>query len=150
MAAFERAVRAYDAQPWAKEKGALRATTQAAAFRDAFNTFYQVALEARNERLEITRGQWPNLPHLPVNGTDVLTGPLDDAYTAGIQAALSDRLDLMNARGQVVDAYRQIAVQANSLQGVFNVQYNLRLRAHPPGEPTVRVLRRSDQPPASD
>ncbi len=31
----------------------------------------------------------------------------------------------MNARGQVVDAYRQIAVQANSLQGVFNVQYDL-------------------------
>ena len=62
--------------------------------------------------------------HLPVNGTDVLTGPIDDAYTAGIQAALSNRLDLMNARGQVVDAYRQIAVQANSLQGVFNVQYN--------------------------
>jgi hypothetical protein len=31
----------------------------------------------------------------------------------------------MNARGQVVDAYRQIAVQANSLQGVFDVAYDL-------------------------
>jgi len=30
----------------------------------------------------------------------------------------------MNARGQVVDAYRQIAVQANSLQGVLNVEYD--------------------------
>jgi hypothetical protein len=50
---------------------------------------------------------------------------LDEAYTAGIQAALSARLDLMNARGQVVDAYRQIAVTANSLQGVFDVRYDL-------------------------
>ena len=104
---------------------ALRSSIQAGAFRDAFNAFYQVSLEGRNERLATTRTQWPVLPSLPVNGTDVLAAPLDDAYTAGIQAALSDRLDLMNARGQVVDAYRQIAVQANSLQGVFNVQYDL-------------------------
>ena len=90
-----------------------------------FNAFYQVVLEGRNERLAIARTQWPALPSLPVNGTDVLTAPLDEAYTAGIQAALSDRLDLMNARGQVVDAYRQIAVQANSLQGVFDVRYDL-------------------------
>ena len=36
----------------------------------------------------------------------------------------------MNARGQVVDAWRQIKVQANSLQGVFNVQYDL-TQCHP-------------------
>ena len=45
--------------------------------------------------------------------------------TAGIQTALSYRLDLMNARGQVVDAWRQVKVQANSLEGVLNVQYDL-------------------------
>ena len=122
---FERTVRAYEAQPWGKEKGPVRDSIQAGAFRDVFNAFYKVILEGRNERLATTRTQWPTLPSLPVNGTDVLAAPLDDAYTAGIQAALSARLDLMNARGQVVDAYRQIAVQANSLQGVFNVQYNL-------------------------
>jgi outer membrane protein TolC len=98
---------------------------QSGAFRDVFNAFFQVALEARNERLAIVRTQWPQLPSLPVNGTDVLTAPLDEAYAAGIQAALSERLDLMNARGQVVDAYRQIAVQANSLQGFFDVRYDL-------------------------
>jgi outer membrane efflux protein len=125
LAVLERAVRAYEAQPWAKEKGPLRAVIQSGAFRDAFNAFYQVVLEGRNERLDIVRTQWPQLPSLPVNGTDVLTAPLDEAYTAGIQAALSERLDLMNARGQVVDAYRQIAVQANSLQGIFDVRYDL-------------------------
>jgi outer membrane protein TolC len=31
----------------------------------------------------------------------------------------------MNARGQVVDAWRQIKVQANSLQGVFDLRYDL-------------------------
>jgi hypothetical protein len=122
---LERAVRLYEAQPWAKEKGITRDVIQSGAFRDVFNAFYQVVLEARNDRLAIVRTQWPALPSLPVNGTDVLTAPLDEAYTAGIQAALSERLDLMNARGQVVDAYRQIAVQANSLQGVFDVRYDL-------------------------
>ena len=48
-------MRAYEAQPWAKEKGPLRAVIQAAAFRDVFNAFFQVVLEARNERLAIVR-----------------------------------------------------------------------------------------------
>ena len=122
---FELAVRRYEQQPWAKEKGTVQATVQAAAFRDVFNTFYQLILEGRNERLAQIRGQWPKLPGLPVDGLDVLDAPLDDAYTAAIQGALNSRLDLMNARGQVVDSWRQVAVQANSLQGVLGVQYNL-------------------------
>ena len=45
---FELAVRRYEQQPWAKEKGTVQATVQAAAFRDVFNTFYQLILEGRN------------------------------------------------------------------------------------------------------
>jgi hypothetical protein len=122
---FEQAVRRYEAQPWLKEKGAVAGTVQAAAFRDVFNTFYQLILEGRNERLAEIRGRWPKLPPVLVDGADILDVPLDDAYTTGIQAALSYRLDLMNTRGQVVDLWRTIAVQANSLQGVLGVQYNL-------------------------
>ncbi|HJZ59973.1 MAG TPA: hypothetical protein VKE74_33835, partial [Gemmataceae bacterium] len=134
LAEFERAVRFYVSQPWLREKTeAARASVQAAAFRDVFNTFYQVILEARNERLQRTRQQWPKLPTSLVNGADMVEIPLDDAYTAGIQLALSQRLDLMNARALVVDAWRQIAVQANSLQGVFNVQYNLNSTTPPNG-----------------
>jgi hypothetical protein len=125
LGAFELAVRRYEAQPWAKETGPLRGTVQAAAFRDVFNAFYQLILEGRNERLTEIRGQWPKLPPPVVNGVDVLEQPLDDAYTTGVQAALVNRLDLMNARGQMVDVWRQIRVQANSLQGVFDVRYNL-------------------------
>lgn len=123
---FEQAVRTYLAQPWRKEPTPTgKASVQAGAFRDVFNAFYQLILEARNERLTQIRQMWPKLPPVLVEGADLLDLPLDDAYTTGIQTALSHRLDLMNARGQVVDAWRQIKVQANSLQGVFDVRYDL-------------------------
>ena len=47
-------------------------TVQAAAFRDVFNAFYQLVLEARNERLARIREQWPKLPPLTVDGCDLL------------------------------------------------------------------------------
>lgn len=133
---FDRLVRVYEGQPWAPlAAGPARVAAQAAAFRDVFNAFYLLILEARNDRLELVRGRWPELPPLPVGdcNIDALAAPLDDAYTAAIQTALTTRLDLMNARGQVVDAWRQIAVQANSLQGVFDVRYDLSSTT-PPGQ----------------
>lgn len=125
LGAFERALRVYESQPWAKEMGQARATIQAAAFRDVVNTLFQLILEARNDRLDTIRKQWPDLPAVTVDGMNLLETTLDEAMTAGMQTALSQRLDLMNSRAQVVDAWRQIKVQANSLQGVFDVQYNL-------------------------
>lgn len=123
VAGFERAVRAFLAVP--PPKDGAGAGLRAAAFREVTNAFYQLILEGRNERLARIRRQWPKLPAAVVNGTDLLAVPLDDSYTAAIQTALTSRLDLMNARGQVVDAWRQIKVQANSLLGTFNVEYNL-------------------------
>jgi hypothetical protein len=113
LAAFEQAVREYEARP------------TPVAFEKVSTAFVSVALGAHGERVAKTRSGWPALPPLPVNGTDLLAVDLDDAYTAGIQAALSSRLDLMNARGQVVDAYRRIAIEANSLQGTFDVGYDI-------------------------
>jgi hypothetical protein len=125
LGAFERALRGYEAQPWAKETGVARATIQAAAFRDVVNSLFQLILEARNDRLDSIRKLWPDLPSVTVDGTNLLEATLDEAMTTAMQTALSQRLDLMNSRAQVVDAWRQIKVQANSLQGVFDVQYNL-------------------------
>jgi hypothetical protein len=122
---FELAVRAYEAQPWLKETGQARATVQAAAFRDVVNSVYQLILEARNERLTAVRQLWPKLSPVMVNGANVVDGAIDDAYSSTVQTALENRLDLMSARGQVVDAWRQIKVTANALQGVLNLQYNL-------------------------
>src|SRR5262249_20700130 len=50
---------------------------------------------------------------------------LDPSYDVATFTALTNRLDLMNERAQLVDAWRQIAVTANSLLGVFNVEYHL-------------------------
>jgi hypothetical protein len=122
---FELRVRAYEAQPWAKKEGKERESLQDNAFNSAFNAFYLVALGAQNERLTRLYQTWPELLPLPMGGVNALESSLDEAYTAGIQTALINRLDLMNARAQVVDAWRQIAVTANSLQGVFDVRYDL-------------------------
>lgn len=49
-----------------------------------------------------------------------------------MQAALTNRLDLMNVRAQLVDAWRQVAVFANALLGAFNVEYRMS-SSTPPG-----------------
>ena len=46
---------------------------------------------------------------------------LEDLLLAAERTALEHRLDLMNARAQLYDAWRQIRVAANALRGVLNV-----------------------------
>lgn len=122
---FEKALRRYESRPWLKLPVERQPADQAIAFRYAFETGMLVAVQPRNDRLyEIRRG-WPELPPITVDGFDVIRGPFDDSMTQVMQAALINRLDLMNARAQVVDSWRQITVTANALQGVFNVSYNL-------------------------
>jgi hypothetical protein len=84
-----------------------------------------VAVPARNQRLDELRTRWPEAPALTVDDRDLVRAPLDDAYQSVAAAALNNRYDLMNARAQVVDAWRQVAVTANALQGVFDVEYDL-------------------------
>jgi outer membrane protein TolC len=84
-----------------------------------------VVLRAKNERLMQLRQRWPSLPAIQVDGTDILDVSLDEAYVKVGQTALVNRLDLMNARAQTVDSWRQIAIRANALQGIFDVQYDV-------------------------
>ena len=46
---------------------------------------------------------------------------LNDFLLVSERTALENRLDLMNNRAQLYDAWRQLAVTANALQGYFNV-----------------------------
>jgi hypothetical protein len=46
---------------------------------------------------------------------------LEDLLLAAERVAMENRLDLMNVRAQLYDAWRQIRVAANALQGVLNV-----------------------------
>lgn len=124
-ARFEQALRLFESQPWLKLPKERQSGERAATFRGALDAGMLVALTARNERLDQIRNSWPKLPVVDVDGEDLIRMPLDEASTKVAQVALTGRLDLMNARAQVVDSYRQIAVRANALQGVLDVRYDL-------------------------
>ena len=50
--------------------------------------------------------------------------PVDLTVNQAIQIALGNRLDLQNALAQVTDAWRNVEVDANQLQGFLNFVYN--------------------------
>jgi hypothetical protein len=89
------------------------------------NAFVQVLTEARNERMKQLHEQWPRLKPVCIEGKDLLHEPLIDSMNVASQTALHNRLDLMNVRGQLVDAWRQLAVFANALLGTFNPEFRL-------------------------
>jgi outer membrane protein TolC len=122
---FEKTLRTYESAPWKRQVAELQANARAGLFRAAVEAGMLVAVRGKNERLLKLRTQWPELPKFAVDGQDLLKMPIDQGYVTLGQQALNSRLDLMNARAQVVDAWRQIAVRANALQGVVDVSYTL-------------------------
>lgn len=76
--------------------------------------------------------QVPSLQDVVIDGRSILSlyresetytddDQLEDILQAGVRTALEYRLDLMNTRAQLYDAWRQIRFQANSLRGILNV-----------------------------
>ncbi|MFO0807255.1 MAG: TolC family protein [Gemmataceae bacterium] len=130
---FELALRGYEAQPWKDafpelkpdERKVRAERLQADRFRLTFVTFVRLLGTARDERIAAVRKDWPKLPSVCVDGVDLIDTDLDRANTIVAQTALTNRWDLMNARGELVDAWRQVAVTANSLLGVADVRYHL-------------------------
>src|SRR5262249_17923119 len=103
LSELETVLRDYESQPWMKVLDPdTRRRQQQALYRYVVNAFILVLAEARNERIEQLRGRWPDLAKLCVNGVDLLKADLTDAEAAVIQSALTNRLDLMNTRAQVV------------------------------------------------
>lgn len=94
-------------------------------FDRVIGAWQKVLVEARDERWDRVTASWPALPRACVDGVNLVTDPIDTSLAAADRHALLNRLDLMNVRAQVVDAWRQIAIYANALLGTFNVQYNL-------------------------
>lgn len=123
LGTYERQLRLYESQPW--KKAGNPAAQQQKELRYVIAVFVDVLIEARNERLEQLREKWPDLARLCVNGVDLLKVDLDQAQTTVVQTALTNRLDLMNIRAQLVDAWRQVAIFANALLGSLNVQYHM-------------------------
>lgn len=125
---MEAALRAYEA---VEDRKGLTARGEAVLYETTVNSFMRVMNQARQERREIIRQSWPMLPGVTVEGVDMLTAELDRALAVGSQVALATRVEVLTARAQVVDAWRRIAVQANSLLGVANVGYNLNTDTDP-------------------
>jgi hypothetical protein len=123
---FERNLRTYEKERWKGEKNPiLRQGIQAQGFRYVHRSFLNVLEEPRKEKLDTIRTTWPDLPSLCVGGVDLLRADEDEALAAVTRAGLANRLDLMNQRAQVVDAWRKIRVAANALLGTFTVDYHI-------------------------
>jgi hypothetical protein len=121
---FEEAIRVYLTRPWLRLPAERRPIEQAYTYRSVADFGTLLGLHTRNQRNDAIHDQWPDVAPVQLDGQDLLTVPLDEAATQAAQTALNLRLDLMNARAQLVDSYRQIGVRANALQGVFDVQYD--------------------------
>jgi hypothetical protein len=101
-------------------------------FQNVVTSWQKVLVEARDDQWAVVQASWPELPRCCVDGVDLVHDGLDQAQAAAAQHALQNRLDLMNSRAQVVDAWRQLAVYANALLGTFTVAYQLNAST-PPG-----------------
>jgi hypothetical protein len=123
---LEATLRQYEARPWEKlTQPEQRRQMQTHLFRLTARAAEIVLVWARNERREQLRARWPLLPPAFLEGIDLAEADPETAQRLAIQVALRNRLDLMNARAQVVDAWRQLAVTANALQGVVTLHYHL-------------------------
>src|SRR5262249_2495392 len=94
-------------------------------FQAIMGYWQRILVEARNEKRAAVAANWPELPRACVAGVDLIKADLTEAQLAASRYAVETRFDLMNIRGQVVDAWRQLRVFANALLGVFNVEYRL-------------------------
>jgi len=124
---FEQQMRAYQSQAGWKDLKTTEAQQrrQQRDYSILVAAFVQVLTEARNERMDRLHEQWPKLDPVCVKGKELMHGDLNEALDAASDFALANRLDLMNVRGQVVDAWRQLKIFANALLGTLNVQYSL-------------------------
>ncbi len=134
---LEQRLRRYEERPWAKlpkdekakqpkgDRAGEVSQEQIRQFRLVAHAAEFLLVWARNERFDEVYKRWPTPPAALVEDLDLATADADLAQQVAVQAALTNRFDLMNARAQVVDAWRQLRVTANNLMGALNVAYNL-------------------------
>lgn len=137
LGGLEQALRRYEAKPWQKLAKANQAQQeQIKLFRLVSYAAGFVMVWARNERFDAVGKTWPSPPAALLDNLNLVDADVELAQQQAVQAALANRWDLMNARAQLVDSWRQVRVTANALMGVFNVGYNLQSQtptngAHP-------------------
>jgi hypothetical protein len=133
---YELGLSIYEREEWNTDKeinsirdAAMREGLRTRMAREQFfgthRIFLTVVDHAYVERLADIKQLWPNLIPCRAKGVDVLAATEDEALLAVEQATMENRVDLMNVRAQVTDAWRKIRVAANALMGTFNVDYHL-------------------------
>jgi hypothetical protein len=123
---YELALSIYERQQWQKEEDAdVRRRVHRTQFFGLRRIFLNVIYHAYVERQQAVKKIWPELPPIRARNVDVIAASEDEALTAVEQATFENRVDLMNVRAQLTDAWRKIRVAANALMGVFNVDYHL-------------------------
>ncbi len=123
---YELAQSWYEREEWKTEKNEIvRSRLAREQFFAVYRAFLTVIDHAYVERQGAVREIWPELPPVRAKGVDVIAAPEDEALLAVEQACFENRVDLMNVRAQLTDAWRKIRVAANALMGTFNVDYHL-------------------------
>jgi len=119
--------------PLAPVDRSLARIRRADRFRPIVLYYALILAEARNERLAELEKSWPPLPPVSLQGINLLSANEQDAHRLASRVALESRLDLMNRRAELADAWRDVAVFANSLLGTFDVRYHMEIQT--PGAP---------------
>lgn len=126
LARYELALSIYEREPWKTLKEELAQRRLALEqFYGVMRIFLTVTDHAFVETQQAIKTRWPDLPPIRAKGVDVLAAPEDEALTAVELATFESRVDLMNVRAQLTDAWRKIRVAANALMGTFNVDYHI-------------------------
>ena len=149
---LEKSVRKYKQAPWLKEIREHEKKRVKTEHWSAMRIPFVLVLEDANaERFESARPQWHTASPVVVDGVvlikqselkDVGLEVPEDVYERVAHVALENRLDLMNARAQLVDSWRQLRVFANGLLGVFNLAYHMD-SSTPPGAGTPLAFQNS-------
>jgi hypothetical protein len=98
-------------------------------FREVFADVNQWFAKEDRDPNEITDfvNRLPTLEDVVIDGRKVIEqgkdpAKLEDVLLAAERVALENRYELMNARAQLYDQWRQLAVRANALKGIFTLR----------------------------
>ncbi len=123
---YELAISIYEREEWkAINEPSLQIRQAKEEFFGVRGYFLKLVDHAYIEVQAKIKTMWPDLIPIRANGVNVLDAPTDDALLAVEQTTFANRVDLMNVRAQVTDAWRKIRVAANALMGTFNVDYHM-------------------------
>ncbi len=132
LGSLESLLNIYQGRPWLVETNErLRRASQEVLFRQIESRFALVIDEGRVEVQQNFAKMWPKLPAARLGDQNLLALDLEVAEDLVSQAALGNRVDLMNQQGHLVDSWRKVAVFATSLLGTFDVRYNATVLSPP-------------------